>query len=114
MGKAKKSTHTKRTTRADKRPFEFGWFQALNSPTKSPAKKKQKLTVPSLSAKEYEIDKIGPLHLVWGTKRVKGKKGKIVKKWYIRNENKQLVWIKWSEARVRKKYSFYSYFFRNF
>ena len=38
---------------------------------------------------------IGPIYLLWGKKKVISKTGKSTKKYYIRSDDKHLVWVKW-------------------
>merc|ERR1712176_697218 len=45
--------------------------------------------------KRYEISEIGPIHLSWGKKRTKNSKGKIVKEFYIKKNQKHRIWVKW-------------------
>ena len=45
--------------------------------------------------REYRIDQIGPVHLTWGKKWTKNKKGKPVKRWYIKKDTEHLIWVKW-------------------
>ena len=48
--------------------------------------------------REWDIDEIGPIYLLWGKTRVKSAKGKTIKKYFIRNEDKHLIWVKWSKG----------------
>jgi len=44
---------------------------------------------------EWEIDELGPVYLMWGKKRAKSDKGKPIKKYYIKGDDKHYVWVKW-------------------
>ena len=38
---------------------------------------------------------MGPVYLMWGKKRAKSDKGKPIKKYYIKGEEKHYIWVKW-------------------
>lgn len=50
------------------------------------------------TSQEWEIEDIGPIYLLWGKKKVRSEKGKTIKKYYIRKDEKHLVWVKWSKG----------------
>jgi len=47
---------------------------------------------------EWEIAELGPLYLVWGKKKVRSDKGKTIKKYYVKSDEKHHVWIKWKQG----------------
>lgn len=47
---------------------------------------------------EWEIAELGPLYLVWGKKKVRSDKGKAIKRYYVKNDDKHHVWIKWKQG----------------
>merc|ERR1711979_110136 len=47
---------------------------------------------------EWEIDELGPMYLVWGKKKVRSDKGKTVKKYYVKADEKHHIWIKWKQG----------------
>lgn len=79
-GKARKSTSSKKKVTS-----------AIRS-------KLSKKTVEIDQTKSYVVDKFGPIHLSWGKRRVKNKKGKFVKKYYLKDSRKHLIWIKWRDV----------------
>jgi len=46
--------------------------------------------------KEWEIEEMGPVYLLWGKKKVRTEKGKTIKKYYVRKNDKHLIWVKWA------------------
>merc|ERR1712241_47470 len=46
--------------------------------------------------KEWDVEEMGPGYLLWGKKKVRTEKGKTVKKYYVRKDDKHLIWVKWS------------------
>ena len=44
------------------------------------------------------MKEIGPIYLLWGKKRIKTKTGKPTKAYYIKSDEKHLVWVKWKVA----------------
>ena len=47
--------------------------------------------------KEWEIEEMGPVYLLWG-KKVRAQKGKTIKwvKYYVRKNDKHRIWVKWA------------------
>jgi len=58
--------------------------------------------------KEFEIEEVGPLYILWGKKKVRTEKGKTVKKYYIRKDEKHLVWVQWSKGFADNKNIYWS------
>lgn len=46
--------------------------------------------------KEWEVEEMGPVYLLWGKKKVRSAKGKTIKKYYVRKNDKHLIWVKWT------------------
>lgn len=82
-GTARKSTHKKKTVG--------------KTSSKSPTKAKKPRVVEINPEEKYEIETIGPVHLMWGKRRKRNNKGKVVKEWYIKKQSKQLIWVKWKQ-----------------
>jgi len=82
-GKARKSTHSKKAS-----------SKVLASRSKSkPAAPKKHVEINE--TKHYDVAEIGPVYLVWGTKKIKNARGKIVKEYYLKKDSKHLIWVKW-------------------
>ena len=47
--------------------------------------------------KNYTINTFGPIYLAWGKRRFQNDKGKFVKKFYIKKDEKHRIWVKWQE-----------------
>jgi hypothetical protein len=46
--------------------------------------------------KEWEIDELGPVYLMWGKKKVRhDKTKKPMKKYYVKSAEKHYIWVKW-------------------
>ena len=54
------------------------------------------------------LKEIGPIYLLWGKKRIKTKTGKPTKQYYIKSDEKHLVWVKWKDAFSDKPSVFWS------
>jgi hypothetical protein len=48
--------------------------------------------------KEYELESVGPLYILWGKKKIRNDKGKTVKKYYAKKDEKHLIWVKWTQG----------------
>jgi len=46
---------------------------------------------------EWEIAEFGPIYLVWGKKKIRSDKGKTLKKYYVKSDEKHHIWIKWKQ-----------------
>ena len=56
-----------------------------------------------LSFKHFLSYYIGPVYLLFGKKKVRSAKGKTVKKYYVRKNEKHLIWVKWVQPFSDKK-----------
>jgi len=52
---------------------------------------------------EWDVESVGPCYLLFGKKKVRSAKGKTVKKYYIRKNEKHLIWVKWVQPFSDKK-----------
>lgn len=76
VAKARKSTHSKGKSMKN--------IRAMNTTNRS---------------KIDQIEELGPVYLMWGKKRRKDKKtGKNIAKYYIRKNDRHLVWVKWANG----------------
>ena len=48
--------------------------------------------------KEYEVESVGPIYILWGKKKIRNEKGKTVKKYYVKKDSKHLMWVKWTKG----------------
>merc|ERR1712242_300055 len=95
IAKAKKSTHSKGKG-----------TKVLRTAGKQPPSIAK--TVRENPHQQWEIDEIGPIYLLWGKKRIKTKTGKPTKQYYIKSDEKHLVWVKWKDAFSDKPSVFWS------
>ena len=47
---------------------------------------------------EWQVDEVGPVYLVWGEDKVRNSKGKVVKKYHIRNDEHHRIWLQWANG----------------
>ena len=87
-GTARKSTHKKKT---------IGKKSKITRSSKESNKDNSRVVIDVDPEKKYEIETIGPVHLTWGKRKKVNEKGKLIKQYYLRKDEKHLMWVKWAE-----------------
>ena len=41
---------------------------------------------------------MGPIYLLWGKKKHRTERGKQIKQFYLRNDDRHLIWVKWTKT----------------
>ena len=80
-GTARKSTHRKKSI----------------GKKKSRGKESEPVVVDVDPDQKYAIDLIGPIHLTWAKRKKVNEKGKIVKEYFLRRNEKHSMWVKWEK-----------------
>ena len=80
-GTARKSTHKKKSTTKtrSKSPTKAKKTPVVEIDADVSTQIENSVFLPTKIQKKYEIEKIGPVHLLWGKRRKRNNKGKVVK-----------------------------------